>query len=234
MLLNTIIILQARTGSSRLPSKVLMPIQGVPLLIHCIRRLKTINFKVPVIVATSSLLKDDEIEKLSKNEKVECFRGSEEDVLDRYLKASRKYNAKYIIRATSDNPFVDISEAMKILEAIISGKWDYVNMFNKVDGRKLPIGVGVEAFSIGALQESWEKGHAPHHREHVNEYILENQGEFRIKFLPCFAEHSCPDLRLTVDTPKDFEFILSMIDDIGCPSLQISTKELVQWWKYKS
>lgn len=229
----TILILQARTGSSRLPYKVLMPLQGIPILSHCIRRLIKIHPDVPVIVATSNLPRDDLIVNLAKNEEVNYYRGSESDVLDRYYKAARKFNARYIVRATGDNPFVDGIEGRKLIKEMLTGKWDYINMTEQVNGKSLPIGVGLEAFSFTALQESWEKGLNQYHREHVNEYVLENQKYFNVYFMPCHPENSFPELRLTIDTEKDILFIKEMLNEINRPALSLSTKEIIAWYKGK-
>jgi len=233
MATHTLIILQARTGSTRLPNKVLTPIQGIPLLTHCIRRLKQVAKTANVIVATSTLPKDNEIVKLAQGEKVDCFRGSEKNALDRFLEASKKYSGNFIIRATADNPLVDISEARRLIKVITSGRWDYVSMIEKVGRNKLPEGVGLEAFSQSALKKSWEKGREPHHREHVNEYILENQTKFKTKFLACLPENNCPELRLTIDTPEDMAFINSMLDEIGKPAINLTTNEIIAWWNTK-
>ena len=200
----TAIILQARTGSIRLPNKVMRLLGGVPLLSHCIGRLQRVG---TVIVATSDLTTDNPVEELARFENVCCFRGSEEDVLDRYYQAAKMFNIRYIVRATGDNPFVDPNEASRVLNCIVSNKVDYVTGAEVVDGLGLPAGVGVEAFTFNALERSWLEGHAENHREHVNEYILENPDSFNIVRFKCLQENSCPDLCLTVDTVNDFSFV---------------------------
>ena len=226
-----VIILQARTGSARLPKKVLLPTQDIPILSHCIRRLKKINNDVPVIVATSVLKQDDAVVDLARKEGVDYYRGSENDVLDRYYKVARKYKAMYIIRATGDNPFVDVSEGKRLLNEIVSGKWDYVNMIEKVNGKRLPLGVGLEAFTFDALLKSWEKGLKTHHREHVNEYIFENINDFNIHFMSSMPENSCPDLSLSIDTPEDLQFIFELTRKLDKPLQAITTKDLIRCWK---
>lgn len=227
----TIIILQARAGSSRLPAKVLLPLQGLPLLCHCIRRLKEISPAVPVIVATSRMKRDNQVAELAKRENIQVYRGSEGDVLDRYYSAAGQYGARYIIRATGDNPFIDVIEGKRLLDEIQTGYWDYASMVEMAEGMKMPVGLGLEAFSFEALRESWHKGSLPHHREHVNEYILENQQGFNIRFIPCSTEKNCPDLRLTVDTQQDIEFIDKMLEDFSCSALELGTEEIIAWWK---
>ena len=226
----SIIILQARTGSKRLKNKVLKTIQDITLLGHCIRRLKLIDKNVPVIIGTSYLKQDDIIADLSNEEDVDCFRGSEIDVLDRFYKIASKYNAKYILRGTADNPFVDYVEGNRVLREIQTEKWDYVSMVESKMSL-LPKGVGIEAFTYDALENSWQNGHMPHHREHVNEYILDNLQNFDVKFLKCNLINSCPEINLSIDTYEDFSYIEKMLEEIARPALEITTEDIIDWWK---
>jgi len=224
----TAIILQARTGSTRLPNKVMRLLGGVPMLSHCIARLRRVG---AVIVATSDLPMDDFVEQLAGLENVYCFRGSENDVLDRYYQAAKIFNLEYIVRATGDNPFVDPNEARRVVNHIVDNKVDYVTGAEVVEGLGLPVGVGIEAFTFNALERSWLEGHAENHREHLNEYILENPDSFNIVRLKCLQENSCPDLRLTVDTDNDFSFVEETLKRIRKPVFEISTQEIIGLWQ---
>lgn len=224
----TAIILQARTGSTRLPNKVMRLLGGVPLLSHCIGRLQRVG---TVIMATSDLTIDDPVEELARLENVYCFRGSAEDVLDRYYHAAKMFNIRHIIRATGDNPFVDPNEARRVVNCIMSNKVDYVTGAEIINELGLPAGVGVEAFTFNALERSWLEGHAKNHREHVNEYILENPESFNIIRLKCLHKNTRPDLRLTVDTDDDFNFVEEILKSIRKPPIEISTQEIIGWWQ---
>ena len=127
-----IIILQARTSSKRLPGKVLKELQGIPMLSHSIRRLKRVE-RARLVVATSTMNKDDAIEELALNEGVSCFRGDEADVLDRFYRAAKEYSCNIVIRATGDNPLVDPVEAERVLDAIEYGNYHYVTGFCEVN-----------------------------------------------------------------------------------------------------
>ena len=227
---DTIIILQARTASERLPGKVLKELQGIPMLSHSIRRLKKVDKDMRVIVATSDLVQDDAIEELAEREKTPCFRGSEKDVLDRFYKAAKKYEAKVIIRATGDNPLVDPFEARRVLETISDNEYQYVSGFHEVDGNKLPFGVGIEAFSFKALEEIWGIGYKPEYREHINEYIFDNPEHFKCYKLKCLPENSCANLSLTIDTQDEFDFVIKIGLSLG-NLIELSTCEIIQWWK---
>ena len=201
---------------------------GVPLLSHCINRLQRVG---TVIVATSDLTTDDPVEELARLENAYCFRGAEEDVLDRYYNAAKIFNIEYIVRATGDNPFVDPKEACRVVNCIVSNRADYVTGAEVIDGVGLPVGVGIDAFTFNALERSWFEGHAENHREHVNEYILECPDSFNIVRLKCLQENSCPDLRLTVDTDNDFSFVEETLKRIRKPAFEISTQEIIGLWQ---
>lgn len=194
------IVIQARMGSTRLPGKVLMPIAGRPLLDHVLGRLQMLKTKATVVIATSTEPGDDPIQAYSIARGVDCFRGSELDVLDRYAACARNGSFAHVVRLTADNPFTDIEELDRLIALHLRDRNDYTHAFGQ-----MPLGIGAEIFSIGALEESARDGHAPHHREHVNEYITDNPERFRIGSLTIPAAKVHPDLRLTVDTPQDYE-----------------------------
>ena len=218
-------------GSARFAGKVAHAIQDRSILGHCIERLRQIDSDMPVVVATSQLPQDDEVVQIAKSEEVLWFRGSHEDVLDRYYQAAVEFKADYIIRATADNPLVDAREGRRVFLEINTGQWDYVSMLEEVDGSKLPIGAGLEAFTFAALKRSWQEGRLDHHREHVNEYILENPNKFRNRLLTCESQNSCPELSLTIDTIEDLMFIYHMLEDMGRAALELETSEIIEWWQ---
>lgn len=186
-------------GSTRLPGKVLRPIGHLPLLGHVLGRLARSRHEIVTVVATSVLAQDDAIASFCGSAKAVCFRGSEQDVLDRYCQCARQFRFGHIVRLTADNPFTDIVE----LDRLIDLHLERGNAFTHSFGQ-LPVGVGAEIFTFEALERSWRDGHAPHHREHVDEYMLENPGMFRTEQLQVTPEKCRPDLRLTVDTEDDW------------------------------
>lgn len=227
--LEAIVVLQARMASKRLPGKILKKLQGIPMLAHSIKRLKKID-ATELVVATSEYSRDDKVAELAESEGALCFRGSEEDVLDRFYNAAKNLRASIVIRATGDNPLVDPLEAGRVLNAMISGSYDYVAGFNEVDDRKLPVGVGVEAMTFNALERAWNNGTRPEHREHINNYFIDNQDTFKCHDLKCLPEHSCPELSLTVDTPDDFTFIQNIGKGLG-DLTNASTEDVIEYWK---
>lgn len=193
------LVVQARMGSTRLPGKVLRPVGQLPLLGHVIGRLATLSHPWPVVVATSTDVRDDAIEAWCAEAGVTAFRGSEHDVLDRYVQCARTSGFEHVVRLTADNPFTDIPELQRLVQCHLAGGFDYTHAFGM-----MPLGVGAEIFTRAALERSYVEGLAPHHREHVNEYIQEHPERFRIGVLDVPADKRAPDLRLTVDTEADW------------------------------
>jgi spore coat polysaccharide biosynthesis protein SpsF len=223
---NNFVFVQARMGSSRLPGKTLKPLGNYPLIWYVIERLRKIDNISDVVILTSDLGKDDILVRWCDENKVSVFRGSEDNVLQRYYAAAIHYSADNIVRATGDNPFVDYEAATSLLRDHLAWQADYSS--NKAEiCSSLPDGLGVEIFSFPALKKSLDLSGEPRHFEHVNEYILENKQDFGI-FTDAMAGglYDYSHIRLTVDTQEDFhkaEFILSSSQF----SLNISMMELI-------
>lgn len=192
------VIIQARMGSTRLPGKVLKPIAGKAMLDHILGRLEGLGRDVKVVVATSLGEPDNLIAEHCRGTVV-CCRGSELDVLDRYFRCAVECGFGHVVRLTADNPFTDIIELGRLIDFHRAAGFDYTHAFGV-----LPVGVGAEVFTMDALALSHREGHAPNHREHVNEFIQENPLRFRIGVLDVPPAKRAPQLRLTVDTPEDY------------------------------
>lgn len=193
------LVIQARMGSTRLPGKVLRLVGHLPLLGHVIGRLAMLSQPWFVVVATSAGERDDAIAKWCEQSGVATFRGSEQDVLDRYVQCARASGFDHVVRLTADNPFTDIPELQRLVQYHLASGFDYTHSFGM-----MPIGVGAEIFTRAALERSHVEGLQPHHREHVNEYIQEHPERFHIGVLDVPAEKRAPQLRLTVDTEEDW------------------------------
>lgn len=194
------IIIQARMGSTRLSGKVLKKIKDKTLLEHILFRLKRLSHNVELVIATSNLKKDDVLEEFCKNNDILYFRGSEQNVLERYYLCAKEYKMEHIIRLTGDNPFVDVEELDNLIDLHISSNSDYSRSF-----AVLPKGVGAEIFTLEALETSYFYGKKDNHKEHVNEYIEENEDNFKISELTVKKEKSRPEITLTVDTMDDYK-----------------------------
>lgn len=199
-------------GSSRLPGKTLKILENKPLIMQVINRLKLIK-NCTIVLLTSDTTKDDILESWCNENGILCFRGSEDNVLERYYLASKYYKADNILRATGDNPLVEPYFANELLEKHIEFEADYSSNKSEV-GSNLPDGLGIEIFTFNALEISMNKSSQEHHFEHVNEYILENKKDFKIyKDVNIGGLVDKSHIRLTVDTKEDFERVEKIFEN---------------------
>lgn len=204
--MSVVVVIQARMGSTRLAGKVLLDIVGKPLLFHVVARSLAMRRVNDVLVATSSLARDDAIEDVCRQHGWRCFRGDEEDVLDRYYRAAQSANADHVVRVTSDCPLVCFAQGDRVIERHLETDSDYAHNIT-VWGSGMPVGTGIEIFTLDALEVSWREGSLPHHREHVDEYVGEHPERFRIERILAPPELQRPELRLTVDTADDLALV---------------------------
>lgn len=210
-------IIQARIGSSRLPGKVLKPLDNSDVLTYVVRRCRQINGVAEVIVATSNLPQDDVIANWCKANHVTYYRGSEQDVLDRYLQAAKPYRPDYVIRVTSDCPFVDYELANDLVSLINEHKVDIIDIETT-----LPRGLAVEIISYKALCRIYEISTEERHREHVTYYAYEYKDEFsRVSYIPKEAIQ-VPRLRITLDTEEDYVLCKAVAENFNNPLVKSS------------
>ena len=209
-----IAIVQARTGSTRLPGKILKKILGRPMLSLMLERLSKSNLIDRIIVATTTNKEDDVIENLAKSDGFDVFRGSELDCLDRYYQTAKYYDAKIVLKITSDCPLIDPLLVDKIIQYFLDNKnkFDYVS---NVRPPTFPDGLDVEIFTFSTLEHAWNNATDPNHREHTTTFIHSQPEKFKIGnfFMPndenLFISH-----RWTVDYSEDFELIKLIYENL--------------------
>lgn len=202
---HTAIVLQARMGSTRLPGKVLAAISGQPLLAHCVERLQQSG--LPVIVATTTGLEDDVVAETAERLGALVLRGLADDVLARYAQAVTEFGLFEVVRATADNPAVDIDAPARCLELLRRTGADHV-----VE-RGLPHGAAVEAVSASAILLAAAQATIAADREHVTPFIKRDEQFVAIDAIAPGALRR-PTLRLTVDTPEDLDFVRKVFSRI--------------------
>lgn len=204
-------ITQARTGSTRFPNKIMKKIKDKTLLkIHVdrIKKSKRIN---SVIIATTNKQNDDLIENEAFKLKVNCFRGSEDDVLDRFYQAAKNYEPDYIVRLTSDCPLIDPNLIDEIIDQTIKNNADYCS--NTLI-ESYPDGQDVEVFTFKSLKKTWEESILKSDREHVTPFMKNNKIQFNlVNFHSKNLEYE--KVRMTIDEPEDFEVITFLINKLG-------------------
>lgn len=203
-------IIQARMGSERLPGKILKPLSGKPVLWHVVSRIKKARLVNKVVVATTGDKKDNAVERFCLKNTIPVFRGSNEDVLDRYYQCARKFKAAHIARVTADCPLHDPCVIDDVIGEYSRGDWDYVsNVFRKFT---FPDGLDVEVFSFNTLEDAWKNARLPSEREHVTPYIINKKG-FRKKNVASPVDYS--GYRLTLDCKEDYTLIKAVYRKIG-------------------
>lgn len=208
--MNTVAIIQARMSSTRLPGKVLADLAGRPLLSHLLERAGRAKTLDSVVIATTVGPQDDPIEELCKQRGAPCFRGSEEDVLDRYYQTAMAFGADVIVRLTSDCPVHDPVVLDKTVRHFLDGHFDYVS---NVRNPRFPNGLETEVFSFAALERAWREAALRSEREHVTPYIWKHPELFRLGSVEHDVNLSA--LRWTVDEPEDLELIRELYRHLG-------------------
>ena len=205
----TVAIIQARMGSSRLPGKVLADIGGATMLAQVVRRLREANRVDEIMVATSVMLDDDAVADEAARLGAGVHRGSENDVLGRYLGAAREFRAEAILRITADCPLLDPGVVDLVIEALT----DEVDYASNTHDRRFPRGLDAEALHRDTLERIGRLGCSPAAREHVTAFVMEQPALFRI--VQVAAEVDDSDLRWTVDTADDLAMVRGLYDALG-------------------
>lgn len=204
--MRTAIFIQARMGASRLPGKPLKKVLGKPLLIYLLERLKRVQNSDLISVLTTIHPRDDTIVDASLSQEVQVFRGSEENVLDRFYQAAKKFQANTIVRITADCPLADPSLISSMIDTFNRSNFDY---FCNTFQRSYPRGLDVEIFSFKALEEAWRHATEPYEKEHVTPYIYKHPEKFKIGEQTHHEDLS--SWRWTVDTQEDFIVVSKLI-----------------------
>ncbi len=216
-------LLQARTGSTRLPGKVLLPILGRPMIERQIERLRRSRRIERLLIATSTQAEDDALAALCGRIGVPCFRGSLDDVLDRFYQAAKAHGARHILRLTGDCPLADPLEIDRLIDFYLEGRFDYAS--NCLEP-SFPDGLDAEIFSFETLERAWREARLASEREHVTLYIITHGEKFRLGSLR--AERDLSHLRWTVDEPEDYEFVRRVYEALYPRNPAFDTKELLQ------
>jgi spore coat polysaccharide biosynthesis protein SpsF len=198
--MNTVAIIQARMASTRLPGKVLLDISGKSMLEWVTTRVRRASFITQVVVATTTGPKDDVIVQECQRLDVACYRGSEQDVLDRYYRAATEHAADVVVRVTSDCPLIDPREIERVIESFRDVCPSYAS--NSIVQGYLR-GLDTEVMTMESLSRAWREARHDYHRAHVTPYIYQNPHLFRILATPMPIDRDLSGYRFTVDTQED-------------------------------
>jgi spore coat polysaccharide biosynthesis protein SpsF len=223
----TVIVIQARISSSRLPGKVMLPILGKSLLYRMVERLKMIRHKVQLIVAASGEAADDVIESESLKMGVACYRGSLNNLLDRHYRAATLFNADHVVKIPSDCPLIDPNIIDNVLELYFttSGKYDYISNLHPAT---FPDGNDVEIMTIECLEKTWQEAQRPLELEHTTPYIWENPEKFSIgNLLWNTGKDLSMSHRFTIDYEADYQFIKRVYEELYPVNPRFSCRDIL-------
>jgi spore coat polysaccharide biosynthesis protein SpsF len=224
----TVIIVQARMTSTRLPGKVLLEVLGKPLLEYLVERLRRVRLAQQIVVATTVNAADEPIVALCRRLGVAVWRGSEHDVLGRYHGAALAHRAEVVVRITSDCPLMD----PRVVDGTIGyylrqrGQLDYAS--NSLQ-RSFPRGLDTEVFAFKSLAEAYAEAVGQQEREHVTPFLYRHPQRYRLGNFACRQNLSAH--RWTVDTPEDFELIRHIITALSPVLPQFGLWDAAAWLK---
>jgi spore coat polysaccharide biosynthesis protein SpsF len=212
------VVIQARVSSTRLPAKVLQPILGQPMLGRMLERVKRVELADRIVVATSVGTDDDRIEAVAADFGVGCFRGSLDDVLDRFYEAVRHDPPDHIVRLTGDCPLIDPTIVDDLVRMHLAGGYDYTT--NALEPT-FPDGMDTEAMRFSVLETAWREARLSSEREHVTPFVYNHPERF------CIGQYKGANdlsgMRLTVDHPEDLALVKAIYEGLypGNPSFSL-------------
>lgn len=204
-------IIQARMGSTRLPGKMMKLILGKPIVEYVFDRIQPSKLVNGFWLATTTEPVDDVLATWAESNKVSCFRGSVNDVLDRYYQTAQLAKADVVVRITGDCPLADFEVIDRVINDYVSNypAFDYV-----CNGQPptFPDGLDVEVFSFKALEKAWQEAHLASEREHVTPFIWKQPELFKIGNISNDSDLS--SVRWTLDTEEDFKLISLIVTEM--------------------
>ena len=204
-------IIQARMGSTRLPGKPMLSVENDKTILYfVIKQLQSCKLVDKIIVATTTLEDDKQIANFSKHLGVDSFRGSSDNVLDRYYQCAKEYSVSTIVRIPSDKPLIDPEIVDNVVSMFMNSSYDYITNF--LPNPTFPSGTEVEVFSINALKKAWEKAKIPSEKEHVTPYFANHEDEFKITHIE--NSENLSHLRWAVDRIEDLKLVRKIVSKI--------------------
>jgi spore coat polysaccharide biosynthesis protein SpsF len=228
-----LIIVQARSASSRLPNKVLLSILGETLLSRMIERLMQIKHKAQIVIATSENTEDDVIKTEAEFIGIPCFRGSLDNLLDRHYQAALKYEADIVLKIPSDCPLIDPRIVDKGIDFFLNhrGEYDYVSNLHPAT---YPDGNDVEIMTMECLSKAWHEAKRLLELEHTTPYIWENPDQFKVGNFRWETGHDFSmSHRFTIDYRKDYFFIKKVFEELYFSNPQFSLDDILNLLKNK-
>ena len=221
-----ICIIQARTGSSRLPGKVLLPgANNKPLLLNLYERISKSKYIDKIVIATTKLQNDFEIVKICKKNNIDYFRGSNKNVLDRYYKCALKYKANLILRVTADCPLL---EYKFIDDFIYKSRKKNLNYFTNCHNRTFPKGYDLEIVDFKTLEYCKLNAKSKYDKEHVTPFIIRNLPSLKFGYIK-YKKNLYKKYRLTLDYKSDYLVIKNIFDNLYSKDKFFDLKKIIKY-----
>jgi len=209
-----LIVIQARTGSSRFPNKVLMPLAGAPLLQRMIERVRAAEGSYEIVVATTTDSRDDTIRSLCRSIGVRCFRGHPADLLDRHFHVAVQEKADVVVKIPSDCPLVD----PVVIDSVIKFYLAKTKLFHYVSNlhpATYPDGNDVEVMTMEALETAWREAAKDYEREHTTPFLWEQPDRFILGNVLCESGRDYSmSYRWTIDYPEDYTLLKRVYEEL--------------------
>ena len=219
------IVIQARASSTRLPNKVLMDIEGLPMLFRQVDRIKHFIPSVPVIVATSNELSDDPIQELCEEKGIDFYRGSLKNVVLRFIECADNFNLENIIRVGGDDPLIDSECCKALINSHKKEKKDFIYA-SSIQG--WPYGAAAELISKQSLEIINSSTEDSFYQEHTIPYFFDHIDDFNIKKLKASDDINRPNYYFTVDYPEDLELVRKIFKKLCINGDYFTFKEVVE------
>lgn len=229
------IIIQARSGSTRLPKKMIIPFfKGKGILETILIRMNDAKLGIPIVLATTISTSDDVIKEIGLKNEINVFRGSENNVLDRFIKAAEKYKFDKIIRICADNPFLDLVGLDKQIKVFCNMDVDYwcYALSDNTPTIKTHYGFWTEGVKLSALKRVAKYTDEKLYQEHVTNFIYLNPNQFSIHFEPIEKTiEQERNVRLTIDTEEDFKLGQKIFSNLNELEIPVTAKSILSYLK---
>lgn len=223
--LRVVVLVQARMGSTRLPGKVLKEVMERQLLQYLIERLRALELVDEIVIATTTNSEDQQIVDFCHIEQMPLFRGSSENVLERFYLAAKTFKADVVVRITADCPLIDPKLVDQVIKYYLENypKYDYVSNSHV---RSFPIGMDTEVFSFKVLEEAFQESSLPEELEHVTPFIYRRPNRYHSGLIT--HEPNLSHFRLTVDTEEDFDLISRLLKNLYPKNRKFSMDDIIR------
>jgi spore coat polysaccharide biosynthesis protein SpsF len=219
------VVIQARISSTRLPGKILKDIEGQPMLLRQLKRLRN-DLKVPkLVVATSNDISDDPIEKLCKANGFSCFRGPLDDVMQRFILVGQEYGIDYLVRVGGDDPLIDPLCCNALIDIHLKDSFDFIYASNRSGW---PYGCAAELIRRASLEEIHRKTSEKLYLEHIIPYFFDHPEEYRIHRAKGPAGINRPDYCFSVDYPEDMDLVRTIFKKLASEGEFVPLKKIIE------